>query len=244
LKKTVYIFLLIFGLQALVFGQKKDLIAEKLNLLDRSLHKHSSKEVLKLVHDVYQTDTILPDDAAFFLGYALYLKDQYRQSKTALLRYVSLTKEGGKYFDSTKYYINKIDEALALYDPNSCDICTILGPLPEIDTCSVCIGYGKTEQTCRECSGNGIEMCPRCLGLGYEQYSNNNLQTNYTTCRLCHGKGSITCTQCNGSLKEVAICKTCVGLGKYPRPRTCTHRDLEGATITPRPQKTKSTFSR
>jgi hypothetical protein len=244
LKKIVYIsFLLIIGLQTLCLGQKKDMIKEKMTLLDYSLQKQSSKDVLKLVHEIYQTDTILPDDAAFFLGYALYLKEQYRQSKTALLRYVSLTKESGKYFDSTKYFINKIDEALAQYDPNVCDICDILGPLPEIDTCPKCTGYGKTEQECRSCSGKGIEICPRCLGLGYEQFYDG-FQTNYLTCKRCNRAGTIPCTQCNGTLKEIAICKTCSGVGSYPRPRICTHRDLEGAVITPRPKKVKSTFSR
>lgn len=243
MKKLFHIFLFIIGLQTLGLSQKKDVINEKLTQLDLSLHKHSGKEVLKLVHEVYLTDTILPDDAAFFLGYALYLKDQYRQSKIALLRYISLTKEGGKYFDSTKYYINKIDEALVQYDPNVCDICDILGPLPEIDTCQKCDGYGKTEQECRACSGKGIEICPRCLGLGYEQH-HDSFQTNYITCRLCNRAGTITCTQCKGSLKEIAMCKTCGGIGSYQRPRICTHRDLEGAVITPRSKKTKSTFSR
>ena len=51
-----------------------------MNQLDLLIQENKNEGLLKLVQGIYQTDTILPDNAAFFLGYALFKKEQYKQS--------------------------------------------------------------------------------------------------------------------------------------------------------------------
>jgi hypothetical protein len=238
-------FVIICCFIALVFklhAQKAELLSNKMQKTDFYYQGQNLDSLLIEVHQIYQQDTILPDDAAFFLGYALYKNEYWEKSKEALLRYVSLTKELGKYFDSTEYFVNIIDTKLNLYDTAYCDICVTLGPLPEKITCNLCLGEGSSLSTCTLCRGNGNEVCPRCLGVGFERHVDS-FQNNYIPCMLCNQTGVITCRQCNGTKTEKTMCKTCGGLGQMPKPRICTHRDLPGAIITPQ-KKNKSTIYR
>jgi hypothetical protein len=209
---------------------------------DSNYQSKNQRELLLNVHKIYSVDTILPDDAAFFLGYTLYHHQQYKKSKEAFLRYVDLTKEAGRYFDSTQFLVNQVDVLLVQYDTNSCDICGILGPLDIVDTCGTCIGVGHFTNQCSRCSGSGLEVCPRCLGVGYERYLDN-FGTNFYPCQLCGRTGVVDCQKCRGTKVEKSLCQTCAGIGTIPRPRDCTHRNLVGAKITP-VKKTKTVFYR
>ncbi len=241
--KTGVLLFCILAINSVFIGQKKNFISDNMLSIETGYKESDAKKMLNHVHKIYQLDTILPDNAAFFLGYILYKSNKLRESKAALLRYVQLTKEIGIYFDSTQHIINKIDESLLQYDTNYCDICKTLGPLSEKEICKICDGNGKREQPCNACNATGIEICPRCLGVGYEHYQDS-FQNNYYPCRVCNKSGTITCSNCNGTTKEVNVCKPCAGQGQVPKLRDCTHRNLKNAVITPQKQSNKSSFYR
>jgi RecJ-like exonuclease len=222
-------FFIIFTLLILSFNgiaQKKALLETSIKIIEQQYLQKDYSNLLKSVHAIYLIDTILPDDAAYYLGYVLFRFNEPKASKKSLLRYIELTKESGKHFDTTVYLINKIDEKLEIYTLSQCDICTTLGPLSTLDECTKCTGHGQFEQKCRTCAGNGSIVCPRCLGVGYEN-SHDNFQTNFYPCRVCQRAGTITCTNCKGTSKEVSLCKPCGGKGEVPTPRICTHKTLQ-----------------
>lgn len=214
--------LLFLFLSNISFGQKKEVINTISSQLEQALVDQRLNDMLILVENLYQQDTTLPNEGAFFLGYVLHAYGKPIESKKALLRYIDLTKETGKYYTNTVKIVHQIDKKLNKEEA-TCDICKTLGPHKELDTCSVCLGHGKEVTTCHRCQGTGHEVCPSCAGTGYERISNG-MQVNFQPCKICHRDGFITCVNCYGTKKETSFCENCSGEGLAPKPRVCNHK--------------------
>jgi hypothetical protein len=240
LKNLILIITLLLSIS--LFSQNKAKIEDILIKIKSNYNQKNDQKVLQNVYQLYSIDTILPDESAFFLGYALYKFNHLEKSKNAFLRYIDLTKEQGNYFDSTVYFINKIDEKQKEYDTSYCDVCKQLGPLDETITCTKCTGVGFHTQNCTRCNGTGQEVCPRCLGVGYERYQDA-FQNNFVPCQLCNRSGIIYCQKCDGNKTIKDMCSKCGGEGNTSKDRVCTHRNLENAVITPT-KKSNSNFYR
>lgn len=223
MKKTLYIlFLFLIGLSS-ASAQKKSLMTnEIIPNLETAFLEQDASDILIWVNKLYIQDTILPDDGAFFLACALHMHNKPVESKKAFLRYIDLTKENGKYYKSTVKFVHDIDKKLGISEED-CDICKVLGPLKELDTCSVCLGHGKEEGQCTRCQGIGSEVCPTCSGTGFERIPSG-LQVNYLPCRTCHRLGTIKCQNCNGTKTQIQFCENCSGDGMAPKLRTCKHK--------------------
>lgn len=220
-------------------GFSQTTLAHRMNQAQQAYTHLDTLGLMNSLSEIYRQDTILPDDAAFLLGYALYLNQEYRAAHRAFIRYVELTKESGQYFSAMVKAVNQCDLALAMYDYDNCQICKTLGPLDEIDTCYVCDGAGHLHATCTRCDGAGQEVCPTCLGSGFRLVQGS-FYNSYMICPTCNQAGRITCENCKGSTTENSVCYRCSGLGVSPVPRTCTHREKE---IKPN-SKSKTSFYR
>lgn len=207
-------------------GFSQSTLSIKMEQAEQAYSQLDTLTLMKSLTEIYQQDTILPDDAAFLLGYALYLNNEYRAANRAFVRYVELTKETGRYFSAMVSAVNQCDLALSMYDYDNCRICNTLGPLDEIDTCYVCDGVGHRQSTCTRCDGSGDEVCPTCLGSGFRLVQGS-FYNSYVICPTCNQAGRVTCGNCNGSTTEKTVCYRCAGEGLSPVPRICTHREKE-----------------
>lgn len=221
--KITLLLLLVIILKVPIQAQRSALIKNQIiPEIENALEQDNTSNLIKWVSKLYLQDTILPDESAYFLGTALFKSNKPNESKIAYLRYIDLTKEKGKYFLSTVDFVNKIDKELKQED-QQCDICKVLGPLTDIDTCNICKGYGKLKDDCSRCNGIGRESCPTCFGTGFERIPSG-FQINFLPCTTCNRNGYIDCISCEGTKKEVQFCENCNGNGVSPKPRQCTHQ--------------------
>lgn len=219
--KTVVIFLLMSS--HIFYAQRIESLVVNIK---EAIKTDNDSLLLKNVNMLYASDTILPDESAYYLGYTLLRFSEFKSSKRALLRYVDLTKESGVYLDSTINILNRIDTLLGQYAHDNCGICRILGPLEEVDTCNVCAGGGILVKDCHRCQGVGREVCPVCRGSGF-QTQQTQFFVNYVTCRTCNGVGQVECSSCQGTKTEKSACESCSGIGLKNKARVCTHRDFD-----------------
>lgn len=165
---------------------------------------------------LFNLKTTLPDEVAYFYGVTLLNLKNYLKAKAAFEKYISLTREKGQFYNDSKKFIAEADNHI-------CKICNNTGMTEEIDSCSVCIGTGKTFEACQSCKNHSIELCAACAGKGVIT-TKTSFGSSYQACKSCEGNGYVSCTVCGGTKKKTVYCSNCKGKGIFRKKVSCHHQ--------------------
>ncbi|HEY8402959.1 MAG TPA: hypothetical protein VIK89_16960 [Cytophagaceae bacterium] len=202
----VYFFLISLFLSVMISSgalAQHDPSQKLLDSLVNQVEKELSEEQYQAAHStlitIFNLNTILPDEIAFYYGKTLFHLEKYSASNTALKKYLDLTGHKGTYYEEAvelKYRAECFETGLANVE----------------EACLVCDGSGKAKTSCRTCKGSGKIICISCRGTGVFQ-STDNFGTKYDTCQKCTGKGLTTCATCNGKKEIKSQCHYCSATG-------------------------------
>lgn len=209
------------------FAQNKNAVASHSEVINKNFQtiyaafeRNDYKASLDPLFNILSRDTIIPDEATFFLGVALSKMEKYEAGQQALLKYIRLTKDSGDYFMETVNQLIETNTILGVLEKTDRMICDAIGPLEGVfEECPVCHGEKESDQDCKQCKGSKHEVCADCLGKGvvvkFSYYDDHSL------CKKCGGTGYTECTRCEGTGNELRYCSRCSGEGKVKKAREC-----------------------
>lgn len=213
-------FLSFFTHHKSVLGSHSEVINNNFNSVYAAFEKNDYKASLDPLFTIFSQDTILPDEATFYLGVALSKMEKYEAGQNALLKYIRLTKDSGDFFMETVSQLIETNTVLGVLDKTDRMICDAIGPLEGVfEVCPKCHGNKLSDQECKQCKGSKHEVCSDCLGKGvvvrFSYYDDHSL------CNKCEGKGYSECTRCEGTGQEFRYCSRCSGEGQIQKAREC-----------------------
>lgn len=214
------LFLSFFALNKSIAASHSQIIYNNFNSVYAAFERNDYKASLDPLFKILSQDTILPDEATFFLGVALSKMEKHEAGQKALLKYIRLTKDSGDYFMETVNQLIETNTILGVLDKTDRMICDAIGPLENVfEECPKCHGDKLSDEDCKQCRGSKYEVCPDCLGKGvvvkFSYYDDHSL------CKTCEGKGYVSCTRCEGTGHEFRYCSLCLGEGQIKKAREC-----------------------
>ena len=173
----------------------------------KQLEDKKYKEALESFKRVFALKSAVPDEVAYYYGYALLHLSNFSQSKAALKKYIELQGRNGLLYDKTLEALEEAD-------------CKETGFKDAFILCDICFGDSTITIGCRTCKEKGYEVCPLCKGNGVV-LSASSFGNTYRTCHRCAGEKIIKCTTCKSSLKETLMCYSCSGKGRKKIRKKC-----------------------
>jgi hypothetical protein len=133
---------------------------------------------------VLETIKVLPAEICYFFGANSFHLSKYKQSINWLNKYIELKGTSGRYFDESKNYLEKAQEAYVRQTTSRQQTSQAdeeekdYSELPEID-----------------CGPSGLVVCPVCKGVTVIIKNDAFGKKTYSTCPYCNEHGKLTCEE-------------------------------------------------
>ena len=188
--KILFLSILLLVFSKVGAATKSEVLLKKTSNASVAYQAGDYSGLVEPVYSVFELDTILPNEIAFYYGALMFHYSHNNQAETSLLKYIKVSGKEGEYYEDAleilrlihpykkpKEYLPKEFVEEEVKDSEIAE---------EVD-----VPMGVEDGVpCEE--GSEFAICPLCYGEGVK-VSVGSFGKIYRTCPKCHGKGVVKC---------------------------------------------------